>query len=102
MEFLYFGVFLLLLMVFVTVGVAFLTLLQCEVLGYIDVCKGPYRVQFVGIFQPFGNAIKLFTMEQYFPLVSNYLIYYFYPVLGVFSFFIGLGVSSLFEWFYFF
>ena len=34
-----------------------------------------FKVGFVGIFQPFRDAIKLFTREQYFPLVSNYLIY---------------------------
>jgi len=39
---------------------------------------------FVGIFQPFRDAIKLFTREQYFPLVSNYLMYYFSPIFGFF------------------
>jgi NADH:ubiquinone oxidoreductase subunit H len=29
------------------------------------------RVGFVGIFQPFSDAIKLFTKEQYFPLVDT-------------------------------
>ena len=59
---------------FVIVGVAFLTLLEHKVLDYIHVHMGPNRVGFVGIFQPFGNAIRLFSREQYFPLVSNYLI----------------------------
>nr|AIY61749.1 NADH dehydrogenase subunit 1 [Jugositermes tuberculatus] len=74
----------LLLMVFVMVGVAFLTLLERSVLGYIHIRKGPNSVGFVGIFQPFSDAISLFTSEQYFPLVSNYLIYYFSPVFGFF------------------
>nr|AIY61775.1 NADH dehydrogenase subunit 1 [Duplidentitermes sp. TB-2014] len=74
----------LLLMVFVMVGVAFLTLLERSVLGYIHIRKGPNSVGFVGIFQPFSDAIKLFTSEQYFPLVSNYLIYYFSPIFGFF------------------
>nr|YP_009351182.1 NADH dehydrogenase subunit 1 [Embiratermes brevinasus]AQP28786.1 NADH dehydrogenase subunit 1 [Embiratermes brevinasus] len=73
-----------LLMIFVMVGVAFLTLLERSVLGYIHIRKGPNKVGFVGIFQPFSDAIKLFTSEQYFPLVSNYLVYYFSPICGFF------------------
>nr|AQP29387.1 NADH dehydrogenase subunit 1 [Cyrilliotermes sp. BRA012] len=73
-----------LLMVLVMVGVAFLTLLERSVLGYIHIRKGPNSVGFIGIFQPFSDAIKLFTKEQYFPLVSNYLIYYFSPIFGFF------------------
>jgi NADH-ubiquinone oxidoreductase chain 1 len=60
------------------------------------------KVGFVGILQPFRDAIKLFTREQYFPLVSNYLIYYFSPIFGFFSFFVGLAVGSFLEGFYFF
>nr|WNL53860.1 NADH dehydrogenase subunit 1 [Microtermes sp. C MLW-2023a] len=74
----------LLLIIFVMVGVAFLTLMERSVLGYIHVRSGPNSVGFVGIFQPFSDAIKLFSSEQYFPLVSNYLIYYFSPVFGFF------------------
>nr|URX52811.1 NADH dehydrogenase subunit 1 [Cryptotermes cavifrons] len=74
----------LLLIVLVLVGVAFLVLLERSVLGYVHIRKGPNSVGFIGLFQPFSDAISLFTSEQYFPLVSNYLSYYFSPVFSLF------------------
>nr|UQJ75221.1 NADH dehydrogenase subunit 1 [Allotermes cf. paradoxus]URX53927.1 NADH dehydrogenase subunit 1 [Allotermes sp.] len=81
---LFFVVVFLLLVIFVLVGVAFLVLLERSVLGYVHIRSGPNKVGFIGLFQPFSDAIKLFTSEQYFPLVSNYLCYYFCPVFGLF------------------
>nr|YP_009544250.1 NADH dehydrogenase subunit 1 [Roisinitermes ebogoensis]AYO45658.1 NADH dehydrogenase subunit 1 [Roisinitermes ebogoensis]URX52863.1 NADH dehydrogenase subunit 1 [Roisinitermes ebogoensis] len=82
--FLFIVVCFILLVIFVLVGVAFLVLLERKVLGYVHIRKGPNSVGLIGLFQPFSDAISLFTSEQYFPLVSNYLCYYFSPVFGLF------------------
>nr|APX40056.1 NADH dehydrogenase subunit 1 [Psylliodes cupreatus] len=81
----------LILLLCVLISIAFLTLLERKVLGYIQIRKGPNKVGFLGLIQPFSDAIKLLTKEQIYPLMANFNLYYICPILNLFL--------ALFLWF---
>lgn len=86
----------------ILVRVTFLTLLEQKILRYVQVRKGPNKVGFIGLLQPFCDAIKLFFKEFTFPIYSNYLIYYFCPLISFsLSLFIWVRFPFIFNFFSF-
>nr|YP_010988076.1 NADH dehydrogenase subunit 1 [Buniapone amblyops]WON66609.1 NADH dehydrogenase subunit 1 [Buniapone amblyops] len=66
------------------IGIAYLTLLERKILGYIQDRKGPNKVGFMGILQPFSEAIKLFSKEDLEIMKTSKVLFYLMPVLSMF------------------
>ena len=65
----------------ILVNVAFITLIERKILRYAQNRKGPNKVALAGIFQPFADAIKLFTKENILPNQLNFYLFFLSPLI---------------------
>nr|YP_010693892.1 NADH dehydrogenase subunit 1 [Spermophilus alashanicus]WCD42542.1 NADH dehydrogenase subunit 1 [Spermophilus alashanicus] len=78
-----FMVNLLLLIIPILVAMAFLTLIERKMLGYMQLRKGPNVVGPYGLLQPFADAMKLFIKEPMKPLTSSITLFIIAPTLAL-------------------
>ena len=63
------------------IAVAYLTLAERRVIGFMQLRRGPNVVGPFGMFQPFADALKLMAKETILPAGANKVVFLFAPML---------------------
>ena len=71
----------LLVIVPLLIGVAYLTLAERRVIGFMQLRKGPNVVGPFGLFQPFADALKLIAKETILPAGADKVVFMIAPML---------------------